>query len=207
MQYPSGSDNTALQLFSSGTTGLPKGIELTHANLSLMNELYAENTGFDGERSVFFNALPVFHNAGINSAFMPLIEGGRNVLLPGFDPARIIAAIAEHRVSHTFLVPAMMLFMLQVPGVEHAYFSSLKLMAYGGSPAGTLTTLSPEDHDAGGPRAYLLRSAGKRIRGVDLRIVDLGTLQDAKEGEVGEIWVRALHNMKGYWRILKKSVC
>ncbi|WP_151639263.1 AMP-binding protein [Noviherbaspirillum aerium] len=53
MQYPSGSDNTALQLFSSGTTGLPKGIELTHANLSLMNELYAENTGFDGERSLF----------------------------------------------------------------------------------------------------------------------------------------------------------
>lgn len=224
-------EDTALQLFSSGTTGLPKGIELTHANLILMNELYAENTGFDGERSVFFNALPVFHIAGINSALMPLIEGGRNVLLPDFDPARVIAAIGEHRVSHTFLVPAMMLFMLQVPGVEQADFSSLKLIAYGGSPAGekllidaqrvfrcgllqiygmteaagTLTALSPEDHDPGGPRAHLLRSAGKPIRSVDLRIVDPGTLDDARDGEVGEIWVRALHNMKGYWRNRKAT--
>jgi acyl-CoA synthetase (AMP-forming)/AMP-acid ligase II len=218
--------DTALQLFSSGTTGLPKGIELTHANLTLMNELYAENTGFEAERSVFFNALPIFHIAGINSAFMPLIKGGRSVLLPDFDPARVIAAIGEHRVSHTFLVPAMMLFMLQTPGVERADFSSLKLIAYGGSPAGeklmtdsqrvfgcqllqiygmteaagTLTALSPEDHDPGGPRAHLLRSAGKPIRSVDLRIVDPGTLEEVKEGEVGEIVVRALHNMKGYWR-------
>jgi acyl-CoA synthetase (AMP-forming)/AMP-acid ligase II len=87
--------DTAVQLFSSGTTGLPKGIELTHANLTLMNELYAEDMGYDGSRSVFLNALPFFHIAGINSTLMPLIEGGMNVLVPEFDPAHVISIIGD----------------------------------------------------------------------------------------------------------------
>jgi acyl-CoA synthetase (AMP-forming)/AMP-acid ligase II len=80
-------------------------------------------------------------------------------------------------------------------------FGCQLLQIYGMTEAaGTLTALSPEDHDPGGPRAHLLRSAGKPIRSVDLRIVDPGTLEEVREGEVGEIVVRALHNMKGYWR-------
>jgi acyl-CoA synthetase (AMP-forming)/AMP-acid ligase II len=116
--------------------------------------------------------------------------------------------------------------MLQAPNAKGGDFSSLETLAYGGSPAseklltdakhtfgcglqqiygmtetaGTLTSLSAEDHDPDGPRAHLLRSAGKPIPGVELRIVSPTTQEDAEEGEVGEIWVRTLQNMKGYWR-------
>jgi acyl-CoA synthetase (AMP-forming)/AMP-acid ligase II len=221
-----GPDDTALQLFSSGTTGLPKGIELTHRNMLIINRGYAEGIGYVGGESVFLNALPSFHIAGINSIFMPMIEGGLVVVHADFDPARVIAGIGEHRISHMFVVPAMILFMLQSPAVAEGDFSSLKMMAYGGSPvsekllidakrtfgcslmqiygmtetAGTLTALAPEDHDPDGPRAPLLRSAGKPIPGVELRIVVPGTERDAEDSEVGEVWVRTLQNMKGYWR-------
>jgi fatty-acyl-CoA synthase len=66
--------------------------------------------------------------------------------------------------------------------------------------AGTLTALAPEDHDPDGPRAPLLRSAGKPIPGVEVRVVVPGAGRDAEDSEVGEIWVRTLQNMKGYWR-------
>jgi acyl-CoA synthetase (AMP-forming)/AMP-acid ligase II len=221
-----GPDDTALQLFSSGTTGLPKGIELTHRNMLIINRGYADGIGYIGGESVFLNALPTFHIAGMNSAFMPMIEGGLAVLHTDFDPARVIAAIGEHHITHMFVVPAMILFMLQSPAVAEGNFTSLKMLAYGGSPAseklltdakrtfgcglmqiygmtetaGTLTSLAPEDHDPDGPRAPLLRSAGKPIPGVELRIVVPGTERDAEGSEVGEIWVRTLQNMKGYWR-------
>lgn len=219
-------DDTALQLFSSGTTGLPKGIELTHQNLLIINRRYADGIGYVGGKSVFLNALPTFHIAGMNSAFMPMIEGGTAILHPDFDPVQVIDAIREHRITHTFVVPAMILFMLQAPNAATGDFSSLEIVAYGGSPvseklltdaqrtfqcglmqiygmtetAGTLTSLSPEDHDPNGPRAHLLRSAGMPIPGVELRIVSMETMADAKELEVGEVWVRTRQNMKGYWR-------
>lgn len=219
-------EDTALQLFSSGTTGLPKGIELTHRNLMIINRLYADDMGYVGGKSVFLNALPTFHIAGMNSAFMPMIEGGVAIMHPDFDPAQVISAIAEHRITHTFIVPAMILFLLQTPGVEQGDYALLQMIAYGGSPAsdklltdakrvfgcglmqiygmtetaGTLTALSPQDHDPNGPRAHLLRSAGKPIQGVEMRIVSPDGTTDVKEGEVGEIWVRTLQNMKGYWR-------
>ncbi|HJV87753.1 MAG TPA: long-chain-fatty-acid--CoA ligase [Noviherbaspirillum sp.] len=224
--YEGAPDDTALQLFSSGTTGLPKGIELTHRNMLLINRGYADGIGYVGGKSVFLNALPTFHIAGMNSAFMPMIEGGVAVMHPDFDPVHVIEAIKEHRITHTFVVPAMILFMLQAPNVAQGDFSSLQIIAYGGSPAseklmtdaqhtfrcgllqiygmtetaGTLTSLSPEDHDPNGPRAHLLRSAGKPIPGVELRIVSPGSFAEVKENEVGEIWVRTLQNMKGYWR-------
>ena len=64
---------------------------------------------------------------------------------------------------------------------------------------GVVTWLPPEDHDPGGPRAKLLRSAGKPVDGVELRIVDDGG-NDQPTGEVGEVWVRTHQNLKGYWR-------
>ena len=66
--------------------------------------------------------------------------------------------------------------------------------------AGAITSLPPEDHDPGGPRAHLLRAAGKPWGDVEIRIVDAETRQDLAEGEVGEIWCSTAQNMKGYWR-------
>jgi acyl-CoA synthetase (AMP-forming)/AMP-acid ligase II len=219
-------DDTALQLYSSGTTGLPKGVELTHRNLAeaMMGAVPAA-IGYHGAPDVMLNALPTYHIAGVGVALLTASKGGASVLYPDFDPARVVASIAEHRITHSFLVPAMIQFMLQVPGVDKADYSSLKAISYGASPisekvlveamrtfkcafmqvygltetTGAVTLLSPDDHDPEGPKQHLLRSAGKPIDGVELRVVDPATGKTCTEGEVGEVWIRTAQNMKGYW--------
>ncbi|MEN9315276.1 MAG: hypothetical protein RIS35_1669 [Pseudomonadota bacterium] len=218
-------DDTTLQLYSSGTTGLPKGVEISNRGLLATLAMYEPMIGFDGERSVMLNVLPTFHIAGACNLVMPLAAGARNVFFPEFDPTKAVEAIDAHGITHTFLVPAMILFMLQSPAAKTGNFSSLEVIAYGGSPSPEtvlsnalatfrcglfqvygmtelpmMTALLPKDHDPGGPRAHLLRSAGTPVAGVELRIVDRDTLQDKPEGEVGEIWARSHQNMKGYWR-------
>ena len=217
--------DTALQLYSSGTTGLPKGVELSHANLACLRAGFADIWRFDGERSVMINALPAFHIAGIGLALLTLAAGGVTVLQPEFDARSVIAGIGEHRVTHVFLVPAMILALLHAPGVAQGDYGSLELIAYGASPisepvlvqalrvfkcgflqvygltetTGAVTHLPPADHDPGGPKAHLLRAAGRANPGVELRIVEPGTDRPVPEGEVGEVWIRSAQNMRGYW--------
>lgn len=218
---------TALQLYSSGTTGLPKGVELSHRSLgSAFLGPVPEAIRYQGEGSVLLNALPAFHIAGIGVALMTHAHGGPSVLFPEFDPPGVLDAIERHRITHSFLVPAMIQFLLQVPGADARDYSSLRCISYGASPitervlvdalrtfrcdfvqvygltetTGAITALAPEDHVTEGPRAALLRSAGKPIRGVELRVVDTATGLDLPEGEVGEIWIRTHQNMRGYWR-------
>ncbi|MEK9719749.1 MAG: long-chain-fatty-acid--CoA ligase [Quisquiliibacterium sp.] len=220
-------DDTALQLYSSGTTGLPKGVELTYRSLgAAFQGPVPEAIGYRGEGSVMLNALPTFHIAGIGIGLMTYAYGGKSVLFPDFNPPQVLDSIAQHGVTHSFLVPAMIQFLLQVPGAAQRDYSSLQYISYGASPitervlvdamktfgckfvqvygltetSGAITALAAEDHVTDGPKAVLLRSAGKPIRGVELRAVDSATGQDVAEGEVGEIWIRTEQNMKGYWR-------
>ena len=224
-------DDTALQLYSSGTTGLPKGVELTHRNLMVsMVQSVSKAIGYHGAPDVMLNALPTYHIAGVGVALLTASKGGMSVLFPDFDPAKVVAAIAEHRITHSFLVPAMIQFMLQVPGAEKADYSSLKGISYGASPitekvlldamrtfqcrfmqvygltetTGAITCLPPEDHDPTGPKKALLRSAGKPIDGVELKVADAAGGECA-EGEVGEVWIRCAQNMKGYWADAKAT--
>lgn len=217
---------TALQLYSSGTTGLPKGVELTHENLvaGIFGPLPAV-LGYGGPPDVMLNALPTYHIAGVGIGLMTSAAGGYSVLYPDFDPPSVINAFAEHAVTHAFFVPAMIQFLLATPGVESADYSTLRVISYGASPitqpvllggmetfkcdfmqvygltesGGAVTVLTSEDHDPGGPRADLLRSAGEAIDGVDIRIVNPASGEDCKEGDVGEVWLRTRQNMKGYW--------
>ncbi len=228
--YPAAPGDTALQLYSSGTTGLPKGVELTHANLLLPRTLFRDVWGFRGGKSVMFNALPSFHIAGMELALLTLLLGGETVLQPDFDPHKILPAIGEHRVTHMFLVPAMIMVLVNTLGAEGADYSSLERIAYGAAPisdkvlldamrifgcgflqvygltetTGAVTFLPPEDHVPDSPRAHLLRSAGRALPGVELRIVDAAG-RDATEGEVGEVWIRTAQNMKGYWANAKAT--
>jgi len=122
-------------------------------------------------------------------------------------------------------VPALLQFLLMNPATANTDFSSLRSIAYGASPiteevlvgtmkatgapmlqvygmtetTGVVTVLAPEDHDPGGPRAHLLRSAGRPIEGIELRIVDPTTGKECAEGEVGEVWTRSAQNLKAYF--------
>lgn len=220
-------DETVLQLNSSGTTGLPKSVALSHRSLITQCNMLGPLFGIDKvEHIVQLNALPNFHVSGMVNMLSMLFEGGTSVSYPEFVPAEIIKAFARHRITHTFLVPAMIQFLLEVPGVEQADFSSLIAISYGGSPiaesllvramkvfqcdfyqvygmteiGGSFSVLPPSDHDPEGPRAHLLRSAGKPAPGFAVRIVDPASGQDMPEGQTGEIWAWANTFMNGYFR-------
>jgi acyl-CoA synthetase (AMP-forming)/AMP-acid ligase II len=220
-------EDAALQLYSSGTTGLPKGVELSSRALAaaFVNGL-TDEWGFDPAVHVNMNVLPAFHIAGLGVALMTHAVGGTSVTLPDFEPKAVLDLMERRKVSHAFLVPAMIQFLMQVPGVEKRDFSALKVISYGASPiseavltqamqvfgcgfmqvygmtetCGSVTVLRPADHATSGPKAELLRSAGVAMPGVELRIVRPGTDEPCDDGEVGELLVRTVQNMTLYWR-------
>jgi long-chain acyl-CoA synthetase len=217
--------DTCYQLYTSGTTGLPKGVELTNDNFfSLLGEAIQE-WRFTAD-SVNLVAMPLFHIAGSGWGVVGLYIGAKTILLREINPPEILEVIPQHQITHALLVPAVLQFLLVTPGVESTDFSTLDIMVYGASPiteqvlvasmqtfgcdfiqaygltetTGGITILRPEDHDPGGPRAHLLRSAGAPWTGVELRIVNPENREDLPEGQVGEIWCRTSQIMKGYWK-------
>ncbi len=217
-------EDTCYQLYTSGTTGLPKGVELTNRNLLETMAVGSRVWSFDGD-SVNLVAMPLFHISGSGWAVACFFAGGENVLIREVAPAEILEIVAKHRVTNALFVPAVLQVLLGTPGVDETDFSSLRSIVYGASPitedvlvrsmetmgcgfvqaygltetTGGIVALAPEDHDPGGPRAHLLRAAGRAWGDVELRIVGSDG-RDVAEGEVGEIWCRSVQNMKGYWR-------
>jgi len=221
----SGPDDVGFQLYTSGTTGLPKGVMLTNSNLFRLLPVAGPEWGFD-ENSINLVAMPLFHIGGSGYATVGFFVGCHTILMREVDPAGMLKLIPEKRVTNMFAVPAVLQFMLMVPGVDDLDFTSLRTVVYGASPisvevlsgamklfgagfiqaygmtetTGAIVALMPEDHDPDGPRAHLLRAAGKAMPGVELRVVDPDTGSDVPTGEVGEIWTRSGQNMLGYWR-------
>ncbi len=218
-------DDVALQLYSSGTTGRPKGVMLTNSNLFTALPNAQPGWRFHPE-SVSLVAMPLFHIGGGGWALASMYQGGTIVLHREVDPAAIVRDIPAHKITHAFIVPAVIQFMQLVPGASDADYSSLELVLYGASPiseqvligamatfgeifmqaygltetTGQVVSMAPGDHDPGGERAHLLRAAGKADPGVELRIIDPTTLKDVELGVVGEVLVRSALNMKGYWK-------
>lgn len=221
---PAQPDDVTLLLYTSGTTGKPKGVMLTNANMSYTPRLGAEVWGM-GRTSVNLVAMPMFHIGGIGNGLGTMAWGGHTVLMREVDTRKAIENIARYQVTHSFFVPAVVQSLLATPGVKEADLSSLQLLKYGASPiadavlshalevlrcgfmqvygmteaSGTIVVLQPQDHDPGGQRRALLRSCGRALPWVELRIIDPDTLQDVETGKVGEIWVRSGMVMKGYW--------
>jgi long-chain acyl-CoA synthetase len=217
-------DDTCYQLCTSGTTGLPKGVELTNDNFMATMRTGRIGWQFDAT-AINLVAMPLFHIAGSGWALAGMANGAHTVMTREVNPVEIIELIPRFRITHALLVPAVLQFILGVPGAEDGDYTSMRAVVYGASPiseavlvgsmalfgcqfmqaygltetTGGVVQLDPDDHDPGGERAHLLRAAGKPWGDVELRIVDAEG-HDLPDGEVGEVWVRSAQVMKGYWK-------
>ncbi|MET4482177.1 fatty acid--CoA ligase [Bradyrhizobium sp. F1.13.3] len=217
------SDDVCMQLYTSGTTGHPKGVQLTNRNiLSGMADTLAA-WGDWSSHDVALVAMPLFHIAGCGLGMLSLVAGLRVVLVREFAPEQVISLIEKERITVSFLVPAMIKFILEDKSIAHADVSSVRCIVYGASPiplallqsalsrfkstsfiqiygltetTGGITVLSAEDHRR--PDGAHMRSCGRPITGVELRIEGADGAA-VKPGEVGEILCRTVKNMKGYW--------
>jgi len=222
-RLPSRPDDHILQIYTSGTTGLPKGVPMTNANvLWLYNNQPDDIEQFDASHVILI-AMPFFHVSGCGMGLTTLVHGAKGVILPEVEPRELLRLIAEKRVTHTTLVPAVILALTQFPETQTTDFSSLRRITYGGSPipeavatramelfgcdlmqaygltetsGGPVTYLPPQDHTLGRGK---LRSCGKVAPGRDVRIVD-DAGRDVETGKVGEIIIRSPCVMAGYWK-------
>src|SRR3954452_23159699 len=212
-------DDTAVILYTSGTTGTPKGAELTHDNLVSNVETILETLIQIEEDDVVLGALPLFHSfgqtCGLNSCGA---AGGTLSLIPRFDPDKAFEIIERDRVTIFEGVPTMYVAMLHGDNADSADTSCLRLCVSGGSAmpgevlrafedkfgckileGSGLSETSPVASFNHPDRERKLGSIGTPIKGVEMRVVD----EDGKEvdqGEVGEIVIRGPNVMKGYWR-------
>jgi long-chain acyl-CoA synthetase len=210
-------DDTAVILYTSGTTGTPKGAELTHANLKTNCEITRDMFGIGGD-VVTLGALPLFHSFGQTCGMnATLAAGGTLSLIPRFDPGKALEIIERDRVNLFQGVPTMYSALLHHEGHEKFDTATLELCVSGGSAMPVELMRSFEEAfgckilegyglSESSPVASFNRpdrerkpgSIGIPIEGVEMKVVD-DDGNDVAQGEVGEIVIRGHNVMKGYW--------
>ncbi|WP_338766171.1 long-chain-fatty-acid--CoA ligase [Nocardia vulneris] len=221
-----GRDDAVIQLYTSGTTGLPKGVVLAQRSFFAIADALAD-AGLDwidfraGDRSLI--GIPGFHVGGIWWAMQGFAAGVTNVAMPRFDSGTALALIAQTGITTMCVVPSMLRLIMSEPAISPAAVESVRKVVYGGSPisetllrealelfdaefaqiygltetGNTAICLPPRDHVPGNPR---LAAAGRPYPGVSVRIIDAaGTARPP--GEVGEICLRSPAAMLGYWQL------
>jgi long-chain acyl-CoA synthetase len=211
-------DDDAVILYTSGTTGRPKGAELTHANLVRNAELSArvvlQNTADD----VIMGCLPLFHVFGLTCGLNATVAAAATLtLLPRFDPAKALQIIARDQVTIFEGVPTMYAAMLHLPDADPAAAATLRVCASGGASLPVeilrgfeekfgcmilegygLSETSPVASFNQPGQERKPGSIGTPIEGVEMRLVD-DEGQAVADGEIGEIAIRGHNVMKGYW--------
>ena len=211
--------NVMWQLYTSGTTGLPKGAMLSGQNLFGLTSVFATEvpeTRVGGRALV---AMPLYHIGGCGWALAAMLTGSCAVLMSEFIPQQVLENFEQQKVETAFLVPAALLFLTSLPESQGRDYSTLKNILYGASPisqavlqrsidtfkcrftqvygltetTGAITFLQHQDHVG-----EKLLSCGRAAFGADMKVVD----PDGKEvphGEIGEIVYRGPGVMQGYW--------
>ncbi|MBA8824974.1 fatty-acyl-CoA synthase/long-chain acyl-CoA synthetase [Saccharopolyspora lacisalsi] len=211
----------AFIMYTSGTTGRPKGAVLTHHNLLIHAFSSMAHLGTSEDDKVWLAAVPLFHIAGLSGMLPSLLRGGSTVILPSgrFDPTEVVDLLEHERVSSVFLVPAQWQAVCDVPGIARRDLSALHRISWGAAPAPTTllrtmietfphaevvtsfgqTECSPITTTLRGRDALRkLGSVGTPMLNVEARVVD-EDMNDVPRGQVGEIVYRGPTVMKEYW--------
>jgi acyl-CoA synthetase (AMP-forming)/AMP-acid ligase II len=215
-------EDVCLVMYSSGTTGRPKGVMLTQANMLAHTRNAHEGWAFDdGDKNMV--SMPLFHVGGSSYVLFGINDGVPSVMTREADGASLAGAIMAGA-NRTFLVPAVLAQVLQSGDDAVKLFGQLKTYCYGAAPmplpllraaitawpdtdflqvygltelCGVITHLLPDaHHDAEHPERLV--SAGRLIPEAELRVVDPESLEDVPEGTHGELWFRSPQVMKGY---------
>jgi acyl-CoA synthetase (AMP-forming)/AMP-acid ligase II len=220
-------NDVVVQLYTSGTTGRPKGAMIRHSGILGMRrqnpETQAEWNKWSAD-DVSLVAMPVFHIGGTGWGITGIVNGAKGVVAREFDPGKVLDFIEQDKISKIFMVPAAMQIVVRNPRARAVDYSRMKYILYGASPipldllrecmevfgcgfvqmygmtetTGTIVALPPEDHDPKGNAR--MRSAGKPLPGVEIAILDdAGNTLPPRA--VGEIATRSIANMAGYWNM------
>ncbi|ALJ15424.1 acyl-CoA synthetase [Sphingopyxis macrogoltabida] len=213
-------DDLAMILYTGGTTGRSKGVMLSHRAL-MTYALCLAGAGDAAPGECMLHTAPLFHVGAISGFLACLLGGGRHVFLPAFDAEAVMAAITAQHVTDLFLVPTMLLAVLDHPRFGEHDLTSVERIYYGAAPmppalmdraiaamprvgfvqgygmtetSGSISLLKPADHRDPVRR----RSAGRAVMAIEARIVDADDVE-VPAGEIGEIVARGEAVMTGYW--------
>jgi len=221
--YRSGDDLAGI-FYTGGTTGKPKGVMLSHANLMTFALTGALTSGVP-EQTQMLHCAPLFHIAGMGFLLTAFLQGGTHVMIPGFNPADVSLAVRAHSVTDVLLVPTMIQLLLDSSDFDPSNFVSLQTIVYGASPmplgtvdlaqqclpntnlvqgygmteCGLISVTPQHNHSLEARESGRIKSAGLACPVQQVCVVDEQD-NELPTGEVGEVVVRGPNVMLGYWQ-------